>query len=100
MSISHADALHLERVVRNYYHCDRASMGGFIDADHYESNPFDAALIALSPIWEKTRSEQIGDFLNKWSFIVDDEETRFDVSTYIDELSSLVNRLRNSADYT
>lgn len=53
MRISHNDAILLENIVRNVFNCDRGSMGGFIDADHFESEPFDAALIAISPLWQK-----------------------------------------------
>lgn len=34
----------------NVHPCDRGGMGGYIDTDHFEINPFDTALIALSPI--------------------------------------------------
>ena len=51
MRISHNDAIVLESIVRKVHLCDRAGMGGYIDADHFETNPFDAALIAIAPIW-------------------------------------------------
>lgn len=50
MRITHSDAISLESVVRRVFACDRAGMGGYIDADHFESAPFDAALIALAPL--------------------------------------------------
>ena len=36
MRISHGDAITLEMIVRHVHDCDRAGMGGYIDADHYE----------------------------------------------------------------
>lgn len=53
MKICHNDAITLENIVTNAHHShDCGGMGGFIDADHFETNPFDAPLIALSPIWK------------------------------------------------
>lgn len=43
-------AIVLESIVRKVHLCDRAGMGGYIDADHFETNLFDAALIVLSLI--------------------------------------------------
>ena len=37
-------------------------MGGYIDADHYESNPFDAALIALAPLWKRGYVHEVEEF--------------------------------------
>lgn len=48
--MNHNQAIELERIVRSVYDCDRAGMGGYIDADNFSSNPFDAALIALAPL--------------------------------------------------
>lgn len=53
MRISHSDAITLEGIVRDVFLCNRGEMGGYIDADHFESQPFDAALIALAPLWQK-----------------------------------------------
>ena len=70
MRITHNDAISLESVVRNVFSCDRAGMGGYIDADHFESAPFDAALIALAPLWQKGDLHEIEDFLFKWEHIL------------------------------
>lgn len=53
MRIEHGDAIVLEGIVRGVFSCQRGEMGGYIDADRFESEPFDAALIALSPLWKK-----------------------------------------------
>jgi len=52
MRIDHSSAITLESIVRRVHLCDRAGMGGYIDADHFEPSPFDAALIALAPLWK------------------------------------------------
>ena len=44
MEISHNDAIDLENLVRKVHNCERFGMGMYIDADHFETNPFDAAL--------------------------------------------------------
>lgn len=43
MRIDHGDAVSLEGIVRRVFACQRGEMGGYIDADHFESQPFDAA---------------------------------------------------------
>ena len=87
MRITHSDAIVLESVVRNVFSCDRAGMGGYIDADHFESAPFDAALIALAPLWQKADFHEIEDFLFK------DEDMSADIQSYIRELDDLTNLL-------
>jgi len=69
-------------------------MGGYIDADHFESAPFDAALIALAPLWQKADFHEIEDFLFKWEHILrNDEDTNINVQSYISELDNLVKLL-------
>ena len=94
MRITHNDAISLESVVRNVFSCDRAGMGGYIDADHFESAPFDAALIALAPLWQKGDLHEIEDFLFKWEHILrNDEDENADIRSYIRELDDIVNLL-------
>ena len=94
MRITNNDAISLESVVRNVFSCDRAGMGGYIDADHFESAPFDAALIALAPLWQKGDLHEIEDFLFKWEHILrNDEDENADIRSYIRELDDLVNLL-------
>lgn len=92
MRISHNDAIVLESIVRSVHSCDRAGMGGYIDADHFETNPFDAALIALAPIWKDYSTQTLDDFLNKWEFLLrKDHDEEVDVNDFINELKELVN---------
>ena len=94
MRITHGDAISLELVVRSVFSCDRGGMGGYIDADHFETAPFDAALIALAPLWQKGDFHEIEDFLFKWEHTLrSDEDTGADPELYIQELDSLVNLL-------
>lgn len=60
--MNHNQAIELERIVRSVYDCDRAGMGGYIDADNFSSNPFDAALIALAPLWKNDSDRQVENF--------------------------------------
>ena len=95
MRISHSDAITLEGIVREVFSCERGGMGGYIDADHFEREPFDAALIALAPLWEKATFKQVEDFLYKWEGTLrstDKEEPQI-TNTYICELRTLIEDL-------
>ncbi len=94
MRIDHGAAIALENIVRSTFSCDRAGMGGYIDADHFESEPFDAALIALAPLWKKTDFHEIEDFLFKWEHILRDNDSKnIDINLYIEELDNLTTKL-------
>lgn len=95
MRIPHNDAIILEAIVRKVHNCDRASMGGYIDADRYESDPFDAALIAIAPLWKRGCAREVEAFLFKWAefFRGDSDCQQLSVDTYIDELSDLTDKL-------
>lgn len=95
MRISHDQAIHLEHIVRGVFSCDRGEMGGYIDADHFEPQPFDAALIALAPLWQKGDFHEIEDFLYKWEQELRGESSdNVNVDEYAEELSALVTQLR------
>ena len=99
MRIEHSKAIALESVLRSEFQCDRAGMGGYIDADHFESNPFDAALIAIAPLWKRGDAKEIESFLTKWEYALREERAdSHSVDDYIDELSNLISRLENSRD--
>ena len=72
--------------------CDRAGMGGYIDADHFEFQPFDAALIALAPLWKRADFREIEDFLFSWEDELRNGESA-DIDAYIAELDNLVTEL-------
>ena len=93
MKICHNDAITLENIVTNAHHShDRGGMGGFIDADHFETNPFDAALIALSPIWKTLPKETVESFLCRWDCSLRKEDgDDANISQFIQELKKLVN---------
>ena len=94
MKISHDYAVTLEGIVRRVHSCERSGMGGYIDADHFEPSPFDAALIALAPLWKRADFHEIEDFLYKWENLLRcDNNEPVDVLSYIEELDRLVNKL-------
>lgn len=96
MRISHSDAIVLEGIVRRVHSCDRAGMGGYIDADNFESNPFDAALLALAPYWKRIDKQELEDFLFKWDCILRrDSEEQADINAYIHELESLIENVNS-----
>ena len=95
MRIKHGDAVVLEAIVRGVFNCERGEMGGLIDADHFEREPFDAAIIAIAPLWQKSNSKEIEEFLFKWELILRDKNTEDEnIKTYIGELQNLIDKLR------
>ena len=96
MRIGHGDTISLERIVRRVFSCQRGGMGGYIDADHFESQPFDAALIALAPLWQKADFHEMEDFLFKWEYAFRKEnEDSLTTQSFIEELDNLVTNLLN-----
>lgn len=96
MRIDHSDAIVLERIVRNVFNCNRSGMGGYIDADHFESEPFDAALIALAPLWQKGDFHEIEDFLFKWEHSLrKNSDGSISIELFINELENIVTDLIN-----
>ena len=94
MRISHNDAIELENVVRQVFNCDRGGMGGYIDADHFEAQPFDAALIALAPLWKRCDPHELDEFLYNWEYdLRRNEEEPVDIRVFIRELRELIERL-------
>ncbi len=96
MRINHSDAIVLESIVRNVFNCNRSGMGGYIDADHFESEPFDAALIALAPLWQKGDFHEIEDFLFKWEHSLrKNSDENVSIENFINELDGIVTVLIN-----
>ena len=94
MRIEHGDAIELESIVRRVFSCDRGEMGGYIDTDYFESEPFDAALIALAPLWQRSNFNQVEDFLYKWEHVFrKGNEGNIDPKLFADELDNLVSAL-------
>lgn len=96
MRIEHSDAIELEHIVRKIFSCQRGEMGGYIDADHFESEPFDAALIALAPLWKNGDFDELEDFLFKWEHVFrKGNEDNLDPKLFVEELDNLVSDLLN-----
>lgn len=94
MRIKHDEALRLEYLVRAVFDCDRAGMGGYIDANHFASNPFDAALIAIAPLWNNGNTEELEKFLSKWDEILRcNQENDVNIEAYINDLKEIINKI-------
>lgn len=91
MIINHDEAVKIEMLVRNMQNCERGGMAGLIDADNFESNPFDAAIILLAPIWKQIPNEILSGFINKWSILRDQNEV-IDIDKYKKELFDIVDK--------
>lgn len=77
-----------------FFSCPRSGMGGLINANHFMDEPFDAALIALAPLWQKANPNEVEHFMSKWEQSLRREHgTAVDVQTYIAELKDLISRL-------
>ena len=95
MRIQHSQAVQLERIIRTVFNCDRAGMGGYIDADHFESKPFDAALIAIAPLWNDDNAKEVGEFLFKWDEILRcNQENDIDIVLYINDLKRIISEIK------
>ena len=95
MRIQHSQAVQLERIVRTVFNCDRAGMGGYIDADYFESKPFDAALIAIAPLWNDDNAKEVGEFLFKWDEILRcNQENDIDIVLYINDLKRIISEIK------
>ena len=95
MRIEHDEAVRLEYLVRIAFNCNRGDMGGYIDADHFASNPFDAALIAIAPLWSNGDAKEIENFLSKWDKILRcNQENDVDIEAYIDDLKKIINKIK------
>lgn len=98
MRVSHNAANRLEKIVMELFDYPiRGGMAGYIDADHFEREPFDAALIALSPVWKRVNKHELDAFLSKWDTIFRDNDY-YQLGPVNEEeyISELENLLRNA----
>ena len=98
MRIEYFDARQLERIVRDVFKCKCGDMFGYINAGRFERQPFDAALIALAPLWKKAKRneiDKISELLVYWerNLSSDKPDEDFKVQSYIDGLEKLVDTL-------
>lgn len=97
-SINHNDAINLEHQVRRLFKCDRCGVSGLADADNFESNPLDAAIMVISYIHAKglqASETQYDEFLCKYETIFkypEENNASEEVSNYISELSDIIER--------
>lgn len=56
----------LESIVRNVYSCGEGGMGGIISTTHLREQPFDAALLAIAPLWRKGNYQELEQFFSEW----------------------------------
>ena len=92
----HGIAISLENILRMVHNnVSRGSFGGIICADHLEIYPFDATLIALSPLFNPRNESRISKFVGEWySFAYSHEKPSLILlNKYKDDLRSLVNEL-------
>lgn len=94
--INHNDAIELEHQVRRLYDCDRAGVSGLADADYFEGNPIQAAVLVVAYVHAhglETGPYQYDEFLRKYEVIFEypeENDAAKEVRNYIDELRNIV----------
>lgn len=97
MKITHNNAVILEGIVCNLYNGARqGSMGGIIEAGHFERNPFHAALICISKLYSGMFDDKIDQFVCTWETVFNypDENQEYTIEQYIKELRELISILK------
>ncbi len=85
----HSVSIKVEHTVSKVLGCDRGGLGGFVDADHFDRHPFDAALIVAAARYGDLVEEDVRKFFDRWYEQLQDS----DLDTYkrfSDELSKLL----------
>lgn len=94
--LNHNDAIELEHQVRRLFKCDRGGVSGLVDADNFESNPLDAAVMVVTYIHTKglhISETQYDEFLHKYGVIFkysEENDAAHEVKNYIKDLKSIV----------
>lgn len=96
MEINHVDAIELEELVCQVFHCNRFGVGGFVDADILEDNPFEATTLCIGKLYNGLHDEEISSFARKWRSIFEypEESKEYTMSQYINELDQLIHKLK------
>jgi len=94
--ISHNDAVSLEKIIGDLYKCDRGGVSGLCDADNFEHQPIDAAIMAVSYIYShnlETNNARYEEFINKYRWIFENPEqgnAKNEAINYIKELRKII----------
>ena len=98
--INHNDAIELEHEVRRLYGCDRGGVSGMADADYFEVNPLQAAILIFAPKyrhsrWSRKEIPDITEFLSRYDNYFTGDDNEYDseiVDRYIRELEGLIRK--------
>ncbi len=102
MKISHGAASCLETIVRGIVKCDRYGICGLVDADIYESNPIEAAVMSVAFLYKRSVGDDVEDkvaaFFRKWRIVFDhpDDNQEYTEGMYIEELKSIIDLLKGN----
>lgn len=92
--INHNDAVQLEEIVKGLYGCDRAGISGLADADNFERNPFQAAVLVVAFIYSRgmdVKADQYASFLEKYENIFANNDNDDAVKEFVKELRKIKN---------
>ena len=91
MKFSYEDGVLLETIVRAVHLCGQGGFGGMISAQHFSNHPFDAALIALAPIWKRIDFKRIEEFFSDWEDVLQrNDVSKNEARAYVKALQALV----------
>lgn len=84
--------LRLENIVKYAHNFKEEDMCGLMGRYNLLSNPFDAALIALSPICGEINKQELNDFIEKWEqkFRIEKNYNDSDIEQYSNELETII----------
>lgn len=96
MKFKNEDAILLERITRYAHSCEKDGLGGVISTVWFADNPFDAALVALAPLWKHGDYDEIHEFLYRWEPIIRGSNSNNEIAlVFIQELRKLVHRIKD-----
>ena len=96
MKVNHVDAIELEELMCQVFRCGRFGVGGFVDADILEDNPFEATILCVGKLYNGHHEEEISSFARKWRSIFEypEESEEYTMVQYIKELEELIRLLK------
>lgn len=96
--INHNDAIELEYQVRRLYKCDRGGVAGMAEADYFEENLIQTAVLVVFYIYANHLESgiyQFDEFFNKYKMIFeysDENNAVSEVRNYIQNLSLIIDQ--------
>lgn len=97
-NIEHKYAIELEMLVRKAFKCERFGVSGLANSDHFDYEPFDAAIMIISYLYAKDLIDshsQFETFIDKYDTIfkyLEENNANSEVENYINDLANIVEK--------